>query len=256
MELGRQSNLGTLVSAVLVGLLAISTNELVRVDRSALKDFFHGLRGRARAVRTVPPVDQGELKVEHTKQRIVQIETELAKAFEQWKEGNIKANDRRYDRLWQAIRDLHTLLETDAELRESLPTSAHVDYVWLLFRAAEMRPTDFSVMFLDECRALAAHRDEQVRRQAAVLSIYHGYDPRRPREDELNKKLEAFARANSDNMIGVFLYLLISRELYDLGQRDMAERILRNGIRIYQEFPGNIGRLKLLNELMDQRMNT
>src|SRR5690606_4263560 len=100
------------------------------------------------------------------------------------------------------------------------------------------------------------HADNQVRTQAAVLSIYHGYDPRQPQEDELTGKLEEFARANSDNMIGVFLYLLISRELYEAGQRDMAERVLRNGIRVFQDFPENIGRIKLLNELMDQRMNS
>jgi hypothetical protein len=256
MELGQQSNLGTLISAVLVGLLAIGSNEFTRMDRSALKQFVHGLHVKAKAVRKLPPQDQAKLNVAAAQKQISQIELELTRVFEQWKEGQLKSYDRRFEKVWRAINRLRTQLEADAELREALPAGARVDYLWMLFRAAEMNPSGFSQAFLDECGAMAAHADDQVRTQAAVLSIYHGYDPLRPQEGEITDKLEEFARANSDNMIGVFLYLLISRELYEAGQRDMAERVLKHGIRVYQDFPENIGRLKLLNELMDQRMNT
>jgi hypothetical protein len=256
MELGQQSNLGTLISAVLVGLLAIGSNEFARMDRSALKGFVDNLHGRARAASQLPKKDPAKLNVEMAEKRIRGIETELTRAFDLWKKGQLKPSDRRFNKIWRAIHELQTQLASDAELRGALPAQAHIDYVWMLFRAAEMKPSEFSQAFMEECGVMLDHTDNQVRTQAAVLSIYHGYDPRQPREDELTGKLEEFARANSDNMIGVFLYLLISRELYEAGQREMAERLLRNGIRVYQDFPENIGRLKLLNELMDQRMNS
>jgi hypothetical protein len=159
MDLGQQSNLGSLVSAVLVGLLALASNEFVRMDRSTLSTFLGEFQGRAQVVEAESPVDQLELATQRTQAQIAEID-----------------------------------------------------------------------------------------------SIYHGYDPRHPREGELTQKLEQFARDNPDDTVGVFLYLLISRELHDAGQRDVAERILRKGIRVYQDFPQNIGRLTLLNELMDQRM--
>ena len=39
MDLGHQSNLGSLISAVLVGLLALASNQYARMDRSAIRSF-------------------------------------------------------------------------------------------------------------------------------------------------------------------------------------------------------------------------
>ena len=101
---------------------------------------------------------------------------------------------------------------------------------------------------------MAAEHNQTVGAQAAVLRIYHGFDRRNPDEKQLSEKLEAFASANPDEMVGVFLYLIVCRDLYESGYADMSERILRRGIQIYSGLSENVGRLKLINELMDQQM--
>ena len=88
--------------------------------------------------------------------------------------------------------------------------------------------------------------------RGAMGVVYHGHDPFDPNVGELNEKLAEFARQNLD--IGVFLYLIISRELYDVGNRDAAEQILRRGVKVYSTHHSHIGRIKLINELFDQQL--
>ena len=117
-----------------------------------------------------------------------------------------------------------------------------------------MNPREFSEVFLSRSQELATHDNQSVGAQAAVLRIYHGYDRSNPDETRLSQKLETFARANPEEMVGIFLYLIICRDLYETGHADISERILRRGIQIYSGLTDNVGRLKLINELMDQQM--
>jgi hypothetical protein len=101
---------------------------------------------------------------------------------------------------------------------------------------------------------MVEHRDDTASAQAAVLRLYHGHDRHAPDENLLAEKLEEFVRQNPNDMIGVFMYLIIAREMHDNGHREMAERILRRGIQLYSSYPGHVGSSKLINELMDQKM--
>jgi hypothetical protein len=253
MDLGHQSNLGSLVSAVLVGLLALASNQYLRMDRAAIKSFLDGLQTPA-AVQPAEPVDPMAVATREVAATIEKRESELSTVFEQWKQGRIQANDPRLKKVWKSIHDLRNRIGNHEQLWEHLPTRARVDWIWILFRAAEMNPREFSAAFLSQSGEMVDQNDQTVGVQAAVLRIYHGFDRRDPNEAELCEKLQAFAQANPDEMVGIFLYLIISRDLYEAGHRDMSERVLRRGIRVYSGFPGNVGRIKLINELMDQQM--
>jgi hypothetical protein len=256
MDLGQQSNLGSLVSAVLVGLLALASNQYARMDRTAMRKFLDQLQTRQRQVGVEPSkLSPEEVTVQEMQTEIERLEFQLATVFERWKQGKFKANDPRLTRLWTAVEEVQQKLEEKPELVEQLPTRSRVDCIWSLFRAAEMNPQQFSARFLELSDQMAAQDDETVSAQAAVLRLYHGHDRNEPDEDQIGKKLEEFVRANPDDMVGVFLYLIISRELYDNGHHDTAERLLRRGIQIYSEYPGHVGSSKLINELMDQKMH-
>jgi len=256
MDLGQQSNLGSLVSAVLVGLLALASNQYVRMDRSSIKSVLDGLNSRTNAiVRPQDPEDARSRSLQKIAQAIEKQEKVLSNVFERWKEGSVMAEDPRLKPVWKGINNLRTKIDGDTSMWAELPTRARVDWVWILFRAAEMNPREFSEAFLSQSSEMASRENETVGAQAAVLRIYHGFDRSNPNEAQLTEKLESFAKANPEEMVGIFLYLIISRDLYETGHRDMSERILRRGIRIYSGFPGNVGRLKLINELMDQQMS-
>ncbi len=253
MDLGQPSNLGSLISAVLVGLLALASNQYARMDRSTMTSFVEGIHLPGRGYEAPPePVDEGKPTLKETEARIAKLESRLSTIFEQWKEGRIRADDRRLERMWKAIHQLKDRLDSNDDLAESLSTRARVNYVWIVFRAAEMNPEQFSDSFHAMSEDMSSEKDQTVRAQAAVLEIYHGYDPLEPDVGALNEKLKTFARENLD--IGVFLYLIISRELCDVGNREAAETILRRGIQVYSTRHSHIGRIKLINELFDQQM--
>jgi hypothetical protein len=254
MDLGQQSNLGSLVSAVLVGLLALASNQYARMDRMAFKAFLDELHRRHLESPSAPAgEDQTSVKVVQVE--IERLESQLSAIFEKWKAGKVNANDPRLAKLWKAMHEVQDKLANEPQLLEKLPTRSRVDCVWSLFRAAEINPQEFSEQFLAMSETMSAQEDETVSAQAAVLRLYHGHDRNEPNEEIIAEKLEEFVNGNPQDMVGVFLYLIISRELYDNGHYEMAERLLRRGIQIYSGYPGHVGSSKLINELMDQKLH-
>jgi hypothetical protein len=257
MDLGQQSNLGSLISAVLVGLLALASNQYARMDRTAMKSFLDGLQTRPHVIKSVRDSLEGpeQTGVKVVQDEIERLEAQLSGIFERWKTGKVSAGDPRLTKLWAAMHDLQAKLTENPQLLEQLPTRSRVDCIWSLFRAAEMNPQQFSEVFLKLSEKMSGHDDETVSAQAAVLRLYHGHDRNQPNEEMIAQKLEEFVRGNPDDMVGVFLFLIISRELYDNGHHEMAERLLRRGIQIYSGYPGHVGSSKLINELMDQKLH-
>jgi hypothetical protein len=254
MDLGQQSNLGSLISAVLVGLLALASNQYARMDRSTLKSFVDGLQHRTRVVSVHRPEDEGKASIVAVEKEITRLESYLAGVFEQWKDSKLRATDPRITGAWTAIGNVVTKLDSDAELWDKLSSRSRVDLMWILFWAAEMNPPEFSSHFLDVSQRISEQETETVGAQAAVLQLYHGHDRNEPNETMLAERLEEFARQNPRDMIGVFMYLIMARELFDNGHTDMSERLLRRGIQIYSSYPGHVGSSRLINELMDQKM--
>ncbi len=163
MDLGQQSNLGSLISAVLVGLLALASNQYLRMDRNTVKSYINGLQlPHAATAGPLDPAAQKEREVSEVAARISRLEGELSILFEKWKQGSIRGNDARMTAIWKETHALQDQLDADDELRQNLPTRAHVDFVWVMFRAAEMNPREFSQTFLSRSEELASHKNDTV----------------------------------------------------------------------------------------------
>jgi hypothetical protein len=96
---------------------------------------------------------------------------------------------------------------------------------------------------------LTDHGDETESSHAVALRLLHESDFRHPNEKQLLDDLNTFTQTYAASEVGVYLYSIISRELWLSGHPQSAEAVLRLGMEAYT----GEHRSRLFNQLQDQQ---
>ncbi len=246
MEIGRPSNLGTLVSAVLVGLLSLASNQYARMDRQALDDFVTRLARSDSAKVPAVTVDSVRAEIEKT-------DTQLIPLFDRWMRREPPDHDPQLEQILAELTHWWTELQTYPEVQQALSLADHRLILRILFMAGEICPRQYSDEFLLWANQLAQSSDESTRAEVAALCLYQQHDFLRPDATQLITDLDRFTCDHRDPQYGVRLYSMIAYELCRFGHTGVAQKVLQHGAEVYRN---DVHVRQLINELIDLQVRT
>lgn len=269
MELSRPSNVGSLIGAVMVGLLALLANYYVRMDPEILQ----GLLPKSTSKAAADQID--EIENEKYWQRLWELwrrtnaneprspEEERQDALERMKVVEkylLDSSERRkksgeivpVEQLDVRIKELNELydrLQADVATTEEQRKEARLSRLYGYYLAADMASASYGQSFLDVARDLKDHGDETESSHAVALRLLHESDFRHPNDEQLLNELRTFTQTYAASEVGVYLYSIIARELWLSGHPQSAEAVLRLGMDTYT----GEHRSRLFNQLQDQQ---
>ena len=269
MELSRPSNVGSLIGAVMVGLLALLADYYVRMDPEVLQ----GLLPKSTSKAAADQID--EIENEKYWQRLWELwrrtnaneprspEEERQDALERMKVVEkylLDSSERRkksgeivpVEQLDVRIKELNELydrLQADVEATEEQRKEARLSRLYGYYLAADMASASYAQSFLDVARDLKDQGDETESSHAVALRLLHESDFRHPNDEQLLNELRTFSQTYAASEVGVYLYSIIARELWLNGHPQSAEAVLRLGMDTYT----SEHRSRLFNQLQDQQ---
>jgi hypothetical protein len=271
MELGRPSNTGSLVSAVLVGLLALASNHYARISPKVIKMMQERARQRAlleqqeaaRKIRDakhpalehkfgpIPVIpDELEWSNEQLATTIESCEDSIATAFQAWQLERSVVDRPQVVSTLSAVTRIQEYLSRYPQAIDTLSSTSRLALLRVYFMSAQIAPKTHADAFRHWDDRLTHSSVVAEQSQAAALRFYLQQDLRRPKLAELNKGLSDFAKQYPNHALGASLCSMISRELWSRGHQKAAEGVLRHGIEIHA---GNPSVSQLVNQLVDQQ---
>jgi hypothetical protein len=245
MDFGRQSNLGSLVSAVLVGLLALAANQYARLDPRKLDQFIAGIDVMSR--KQEPEV----FSVKTVRDTLQQCETQLMPLYLKWKGSLVSVEDPRIEQLLAKVDSHWKELANHPEVQAELNLPDRLAMVRILFAAAEMDPMRFTEPFTAANIQMAQVADASVAGKGAALELYHRHNFEQPVIADILSDLRQFSQSHSQPEIGGEVYLLMAHELKGHGQHASALRVLELGLESYR---GTSVAPRLINEQIQLRL--
>jgi hypothetical protein len=269
MELARPSNVGSLIGAVMVGVLAVLANYYVRMDPRVLQ----GLLPDSSSKAVAGPIDRKqnekywqrlwelwrrtntdeprspEQDRQDSLERMKVVEKYLLDSSERKKKSGEVLSIEQLDVRIKELNQLYDRLRADANTTDEQHKEARLSRLYGYYLAADMAPASYSEDFLDVARELTDNGDETESSHAAALKMLHESDFLHPDEQRLLSELQEFTQTFSASEVGVYLYSIISRELWQNGHSKTAEAVLRLGMETY----AGQHRSRLFNQLQDQQ---
>lgn len=248
IDFERPSNVGSLIGAVLVGLLALAANHYIRMDTKWLQELVEQ-HNRPKPKRTEVAADL-PFDAAGVRKRIQSIESEWSEDFTHWRRSGrgiprdeLLEKRAEVDRLVESIRSHKTL---DAELERG----AQMARLRIYFMTAERFGDQYSDEFVDLAKEIEQTETDQASAEASALRFFHLEDFRSPDDQKLLDKLREFSvRTMHTPGVGVQLYSSVAHELCRFGQTTLAERVLDQGVEVYA---GSSGISRLINQRLDQ----
>lgn len=254
----RNSSLGSLVMAVLVGLLSLGANEYARVDRNQLDSYFSHwtlltsfTSSDSDAEAASAPLESQVVSLDHQlrdlRSQLERLEFELGEAFEIWHRSGTKPPES----LAQLLPKLTpATIDANATLRE-FTEEDRIALMRVLFIAAQIEPVSFADSFRRLNREVIKTESESVAASAVVLRIYDGIDFRTADRKTILGAIAGFDhRYPTRQDEGVELCSMVSDRLWRSNRPNLAEQVLRYGIKHYA---GRSGVSRLVNQLIDQQ---
>ncbi len=257
----------------MVGLLALTANHYIRMDPRVL----HNLLSRSSPAQPGDKEKASKLKISETflqrfweplrrsnsdqprspqqvRQEILDrmklVETHLLESSEKQKSVGERLPAAELAALVQLLDQLHARLMADAEAPEEQRKEARLSRLYGLYLAAEIDRAAFSAAFMKVADEGVPAADEIGVSHAAAPKLLHQLDFRAPSGSQLLEQLSSFTHQFPSSEVGVYLYSIVSRELWQQGHRDLADQVLQQGIRSYA---GRRGVSRLLNQRVDQK---
>ena len=249
-EIERRSNLGPLVMAVVVGLLALASPHYRRLDMQAIEELL--TFESAAEPEALPATETLEVMgpppaTDLLRARLAEIDQKFSIRYKQWKKGQVPKTDAELKTGIAEVRSFAAQLE---KIAGSYADDEQMAVLRLLFMAADIRSGPYSDAFLALCEHLESNENEQLASQAGVLRFYHFYDLTRPNAAELLPALDDFSSRHHDPKCTIRLYSMVSHSLWSRGRLSSAEEVLQLGI---QRMAGQPGVGRLVNQMVDQR---
>jgi hypothetical protein len=248
MELGRPSNVGSLVAAVLVGSLALVSNHYARLGARL---YYQMTRQPPAASQTptVPtsiedpdlPGSDGHPRepalwttAEELGAALEKLELPLTESFDQWRRlRHVSPHpSAELQRRLAAVKKVHDSIQARPPVIDELVTKNRLSLLRVYFMAAQVQPQQYVTTYREHSHRLLNSSVAEERIQAEALQVYLVQDLYRPDVATLTSDLERFTAAHPDHRLSVELWLLIARELSVRGHRKEAETLLRRGIQL------------------------
>jgi hypothetical protein len=241
---------GSLISAVLVGLLALSANHYTRMDPQVLNVLIERIERKLRAPVPPPPPKDSPAAVHAV---LEAVEKDLLTLVGRWTAQSPPAEHRQLQADLTAVNNLVTQLEADRKRFDTLSLADKTAFLRVLFMAAELKPEPFESMFRTWCERGLVSTDSAIVTQAAALQFFRSHDLTDPDTDQILQGLDAFSHEYPDPNLGVNLYLNIAKELKNKGHLEISRLVIKKGREVYA---GNAAVSRLINWLIDQRLVT
>ena len=242
-EFERRTNLGSLVMAVLVGLLPLVSNQYVKVKPETLLSALPKTSEKnTNNEEMFPPSGVEKLRAD-----IKSVDALLSQPFSAYTVGRRT----RYDpRLLRGIAAVRPYADRIDEICQEFNLIEQTTVLRLLFMAAQLQQETFRPAFVTLCSHIEDKGDQKTTAQAGVLRFYHEQDLSQPNLKELVQALDRFSATHRDPIPEIHLYSIISQGLWRAGHSNDAQEILQRGIR---RFKGQPGVSHLVNQMIDQR---
>jgi hypothetical protein len=251
MEFTKTSNVGPLIAAVLVGLLAICT------DHAFMKpeDIDRILRGfnRSSAETSGTPTVVSQLENPKLLSQKLLAGYEALTGASQGKRNGKPVNAKGLAKLVAQLNEASIALYEHPHATDAQKSQGQLNYLRALFLAAEMAPADHSDTFRDFGNRILAQGNVTDPGKVRLLLAYHECSGGRIAEDlpGLLDRLAAFSKRETDQATAIDVYSLLSDELFSRGQPIAAMKVLQQGRAIYFQHPG---KRKLNERLIDLQM--
>lgn len=241
MELGKTSNLGSLISAVLVGLLALASNQFARMDPR----LFRSPQQSEKPVETLPvtktkssPAARKLESVATIRKLAEDLEKVMFSQFGRWKAHAFPSDYPQLNRTLTATDKLLAKLAKQTELLDELSSADQMTIVRLLFMAAEIDSQRFDTAFQDWALRLTNADSPQIAAQAAALRFFRGTNLAQPDAPALLDQLRSFSEIHPDPDLGVSFYVNVADELKAQGHVEVARLVIKLGSEFYSGKPG------------------
>ncbi|MCA9151898.1 MAG: hypothetical protein KDA92_21495 [Planctomycetales bacterium] len=250
MEFGRRSNLGSLISAVLVGLLALGANEYARLDPRKLDSFFAQFKAKPE-----PPKQQlppPKPTVRSVTIEINGVERELFPLFGKINAHVLTADDEKLREVLKRFSATLTKLENDEAIQTGIDPKTQLALLRALFMAAELHSEPFAEPFSVWSQRLVDSSNHQLASQAAALSFFRENNLDTPDAQLILSQLERFSVEHPNPDLGIHFYLNVANQLVSRGHYELARTVIKLGADIYKGRPGTF---RLVNWLIDHNSN-
>lgn len=261
IELGRPSNVGSLIAAVCVGILALVSNQYARVCSGLLHQFLN----QPAEVTLDPPSETVEVKttpeVAQPVKQIIYLDTPakvdrslqlltptLEQLFGRWR-SRLEAPTKNHGGL-KELRRIHLSLDRKPELASQLSTTSRLTLLSVTFMAYQVVPHEFRDRYVEWSKTLSESSVPIERALSEGLSIYTRNDMKRPNVPHLCETLRQFTAKHQNYRISADVYLMVAQELWLRGQLKASETVLRSGM---ETMAGHFERDLLSQELMKQQ---
>ena len=262
--LPRPSNTGILISAVLVGLLALGANWYMRLGPEFFLRFLPTVTTSDDAnnmpdVPTKHVAKETEIPVLITAEahecvtKLEKNETRVKAIFDKWKE------ERTFDEpelayLPQIVAEsekLYGVVALDAEATTEEKSVSRKYLLAITFRAAQIFQDELQDSFWKISDEIVKNgMNDLDTARAEVLRIIMKTNFRNPDEERLLGDVHGFMQTYSSVTAGIELHLLLAKDLFRSGHFELARKVLQMGIDTYE---GTRGHVRLLNEMIRQQ---
>lgn len=264
IELGRPSNVGSLIAAVCVGLFALVSNQYARVCAQMLQQFLNQQQVEAQVEpspetvevtavtpETAPPKQVKFLDTPAKIDRSLELLSPTVETlFQRWR-SRLDASTKNHGGL-RELQRVYQGLDRKPELVRQLSTPSRLTLLSVTFMAYQVAPQDFRQRYVSWSKVLSESQEPIERALAEGLSIYTRNDMKRPNVPHLCDTLRKFTETHQNYKISADVYVMIAQELWLRGQLKASETILRSGM---ETLSGRYERDLLSQELMKQQQS-
>jgi hypothetical protein len=231
MAFERRTNLGSLLAAVLVGLLALAVNQVFKSSPEEVETLLTQIHKSTEAgwEQFLSP----RLPARRLHQ-LIDCQRRLGRVYQSWSGIGGVLPERKIRETVARAQATSAILEQTPELTRKQGKLAESAMLAVYFMAAEMLPDQYSSQFLELSGCLlesAATPDEVARIEH--LRLYHAYRFNEPDDLRLLKKLREFSQDVTDAKAGVPIYLTVTADLVTQGRTHLARAVLLQGSSMY-----------------------
>lgn len=261
----------------MVGLLALTANHYIRMDPRVLQKLLSRPQAAQPAVEENVKENTSKLKIsetllqrfweplrrshasqprspqqvrQETLDRMKLVETHLLQSSEKQKAVGERLPAAELATLVQVLDQLHARLMADGDAPEEQRKEARLSRLYGLYLAAEMDRTAYSAAFMKVADEGIQSADEIGVSHAAALKLLHQLDFRATSGNDLVRQLGDFTQQFPASEVGVYLYSIVARELWQQERGELADQVLQQGTKVYA---GQRGVSRLLNQRLDQK---
>ena len=246
MEFTKRSNLGSLLAAVMVGLLSLCINQVFRVEPDDVDQFLARLGQMRKDVQErIRPIDRSPLILLGELRR---VEKTLNNIFHKQVRGR-KCDTDQVNRVVAILTTTANALKNHEYATSQQVEQGHMLAFSGLFLAAQMMPDGFSEQFRQMGDGILNMDSTELQKEhVRLLSEFHEFNVGQIQDAVILQKLQAYSQRQTDESLAIRLYVLISEEVWNQGRLNLARDILLQGVNTYHDHPD---KQKLANRLID-----